>query len=184
MNTLDRIVSRLALPAVLLTLIVVPASAWWYERVHLPSQYPKDAKVFTIWYSGDHGMTLNRITAYNYWLKAVNRLEEIRVEKGDRVILRLISSDVYHGFALPPFGINEVLVKPGELAEVDFVADKVGSFLFYCTIRCGLVHQDMKANLTVVEPQGGKIARAEHPTHKPLSKPSSGPWSGGLAAQL
>lgn len=161
MNRLDKIVSRLALPAVLLTLVGVPASAWWYERIHLPSQYPKDAKVFTIWWSGDQGMSLNRIAAYNYWLKRVNQLEEIRVEKGDRVVLRLISSDVYHGFALPTFGINEVLVKPGEVSEVAFVADKVGSFLFYCTIRCGLVHPEMKAKLTVVEPQVEKVAQAE-----------------------
>jgi nitrosocyanin len=160
-NRFDRIVSRLALPAVLLILVGVPASAWWYERVHLPSQYPKDAKVFTIWWSGDQGMTLQRITAYNYWLKGLNRLEEIRVEKGDRVILRLISADVYHGFALPTFGINEVLVKPGEVTEVKFVADKVGSFLFYCTVTCGLIHQDMKGKLTVVEPQGEKITAAE-----------------------
>ncbi len=184
MNRLDRIMSRLALPLVLLTLVVVPASAWWYERVHLPSKYPKDAKVFTIWYSGDQGMTLNRITAYNYWLKRMTRLEEIRVEKGDRVILRLISSDVYHGFALPDFGINEVLVRPGELSQVDFVADKVGSFLFYCTIRCGLIHQDMKGKLTVAEPQGGKVALTERPAHEPLSRPSGGTWPRGLAAQL
>ena len=161
MNRFDRIVSRLALPAVLLTLVVVPASAWWYERVHLPSQYPKDAKVFTIWWSGDQGMSLNRITAYNYWLKGVNRLEEIRVEKGNRVIFRLISTDVYHGFALPTFGINEVLVKPGEVSEVEFVADKVGDFLFYCTVKCGLVHQEMKVKLTVVEPPEERVARAQ-----------------------
>ncbi len=163
MNRLDRIVSRLALPVVLLTLVVVPASAWWYESVYLPSTYPKDAKVFTVWWSGDQGITLNRITAYNYWLKGHGRLEEIKVERGDRVILRLISSDVYHGFALPAFGINEVLIKPGELSEVEFVADKLGSFLFYCTVRCGLAHQGMKVKLTVVEPKGGgeELARVE-----------------------
>lgn len=160
MNRLDRIVSRLALPAVLLALVVVPASAWWYERVHLPSQYPKEAKVFTIWWGGQ-GMTLDRITAYNYWLKGINRLDEIRVEKGNRVILRLISSDVYHGFVLPTFGINEVMVKPGEVSEVDFIADKVGSFLLYCTVVCGLSHQGMNVKFTVVEPPEERVARAQ-----------------------
>lgn len=161
MNRLDRIVSRLALPALLLTIVVIPVGAWWYEGVYLPSRYPKDAKVFTLWWNGDQGITLDRITAYNYWRKRINRLEELRVEKGDRVILRMISTDVYHGFALPAFGINEVLIKPGEVSEVEFVADKAGSFLFYCTIQCGTAHQELKAKLTVVEPPGGKTARAE-----------------------
>jgi heme/copper-type cytochrome/quinol oxidase subunit 2 len=164
MNRLDRIVSRLALPAILFILVLVPVGAWWYEGAYLPSRYPKDAKVFTLWWSGDQGLTLNRITAYNYWLKRINRLNEIRVERGDRVIFRMISADVYHGFTLPAFGIDEVLIKPGEVAEVEFVADKVGSFLFYCTVYCGIAHQDMKANLTVVEPPKGKMARADGPT--------------------
>lgn len=164
MNRLDRIVSRLALPAILFTIVVIPVGAWWYEGVYLPSRYPKDAKVFTLWWSGDQGITLDRITAYNYWRKQINRLEELRVEKGDRVILRMISTDVYHGFALPAFGINEVLIKPGEVSEVEFVADKVGSFLFYCTLQCGTAHQNLKAKLTVVEPHGSKTARAEGPT--------------------
>ena len=161
---LDRIVNKLALPAIVASLVLVPAGAWYYEAVYIPSQYPKGAQVFTIWWSGTQGLTLNRITAYNYWLKGVDRLEEIKVEQGDRVVLRMISSDVYHGFTLPAFGIDEVVIKPGEVSEVAFVADKVGSFLFYCTITCGVTHQDLKANLTVVEPQKGKMARAEGPT--------------------
>jgi heme/copper-type cytochrome/quinol oxidase subunit 2 len=168
MNTLDRIVSRLALPSVVLILLVVPAWAWWYERVYLPSTYPKDAKVFTIWWNGDQGMTLNRVTAYNYWLKGLDKLDEIKVERGDRVFLRLISSDVYHGFSLPAFGINEVLVKPGELSEVEFIADKVGTFPFYCTITCGVAHAGMRAKLTVVEQLGVPVARAERERPGPL----------------
>jgi heme/copper-type cytochrome/quinol oxidase subunit 2 len=160
MNRLDRIVSRLALPAVLFTLVFIPAWAWWYEDIHMLSKYPKEAKVFTIWW-GDQGMTLDRITAYNYWLKGISRLDEIRVEKGNRVILRLISTDVYHGFVLPTFGINEVMVKPGDLSEVDFIADKVGSFLLYCTVVCGLPHQGMNVKFTVDEPKGQKTAGAE-----------------------
>ncbi|MFQ5804113.1 MAG: iron transporter [Candidatus Methylomirabilales bacterium] len=153
MEWLDRIVNKLALPAIVAALILVPAGAWYYETVHIPSQYPADAKVFTIWFSGTQGLTLDKITAYNYWLKQIDRLEDITVEKGDRVILRLISSDAYHGFTLPEFGIKEVVVKPGEVSEVEFVADKTGSFLFFCTIQCGPIHPNMRANLTVVEPQ-------------------------------
>jgi heme/copper-type cytochrome/quinol oxidase subunit 2 len=53
------------------------------------------------------------------------------------------------------------MVKPGKLSEVDFIADKVGSFLLYCTVVCGLPHQGMNVKNTVDEPKGQKTAGAE-----------------------
>jgi heme/copper-type cytochrome/quinol oxidase subunit 2 len=50
------------------------------------------------------------------------------------------------------------MVKPGELSKVDFIADKVGSFLLYCTVVCGLPHQGMNVKFTVDEPKGQKTA--------------------------
>ncbi len=151
----DRIVEKLALPAVLAVLLVVPVGVWTYDSVYLPSQYPEGSKVFTIYWSGEKGITLKRINGMNYWRPQFDRLKEIKVRKGDRVIFRMISSDVYHGVALPAFGITEAIIKPGDITTVDFVADKVGSFPFFCTIRCGLVHDNLQANLTVVPVNGG-----------------------------
>ncbi len=159
MNGFDRAVSRFALPVILATLLFIPLGTWFYEGIYLLSRYSEGTKVFTIWWDGNRGITLDRITAYNYWLKRINRLEEIRVNKGDRVVLRLISSDVYHGFTLPAFGIDEVVIKPGEVEEVEFVAEKAGEFLFFCTIACGPAHPDIRARLIVVEPEGERVAR-------------------------
>jgi len=153
--TLDRMVAKLALPAVLATLLVVPLTVWTYDRVYLPSQYPPGAKVFTLYWSGEKGITLQRVNGLNYWLPWFERLQEVKVREGDRVVLRLISTDVHHGFALPAFGITDVMVKPGDITTVDFVADKAGRFPLFCTIRCGPSHEDVEATLTVLPAEEG-----------------------------
>ncbi len=72
----------------------------------------------------------------------------IRVKKGDLVRIEITSEDVVHGFALPAFGIN-VPVQPDQTAVVEFVADKTGSFEFYCSIYCGAGHAQMRGTLIV-----------------------------------
>ncbi len=70
------------------------------------------------------------------------------VKFGDKVRIRITSTDVPHGFALPDFGINEVL-NPGQEVVVEFEANKRGSFEFFCSVQCGLGHSGMRGNLIV-----------------------------------
>lgn len=72
----------------------------------------------------------------------------ITVNKGDRVKLTVTSVDVAHGFALPDFKINERL-DPGKTVVIEFVADKTGTFTFYCSVSCGSGHRDMAGKLIV-----------------------------------
>lgn len=72
----------------------------------------------------------------------------IKVKKGDLVRLEITSIDVAHGFALPDFNIDEVL-EPGKKVSVEFLADKTGSFPFFCSISCGRGHYDMSGMLIV-----------------------------------
>lgn len=72
----------------------------------------------------------------------------INVDEGDKVRLIIKSIDVTHGFDLPDFGINENLA-PGKTVTLEFVADKKGSFGFFCNIYCGEGHRDMKGVLIV-----------------------------------
>ena len=72
----------------------------------------------------------------------------IRVKLGERVRLRIKSVDVAHGFALPDFGINEVL-QPGKEVVVEFTADKKGTFSFFCSVQCGVGHSNMRGSLIV-----------------------------------
>ena len=72
----------------------------------------------------------------------------ITVNKGDKVKLSLTSVDVEHGFKLPDFGVK-VDLAPGKTEVVEFVADKVGTFSFSCSVFCGSGHREMKGTLIV-----------------------------------
>lgn len=74
----------------------------------------------------------------------------IVVKKGEKVRLKITSTDVAHGFALPDFGINKVL-NSGQEVTVEFTADKAGRFGFFCSVQCGIGHSGMRGELVVVE---------------------------------
>lgn len=73
---------------------------------------------------------------------------EIKVKKGDTVVLKLKTVDVAHSYTIPEFGIN-VAIKPGETAVAEFVADKTGTFTSSCTTYCGVGHAGMKGTIIV-----------------------------------
>jgi len=73
---------------------------------------------------------------------------EIRVNLGDLVDIHVMSEDVSHGFFLPDFDVNEML-EPGVEVNVEFVADKKGTFTFSCNVPCGRGHGGMRGTLIV-----------------------------------
>ncbi len=72
----------------------------------------------------------------------------IEVNKGDRVKLHITSEDVEHGFAISEFGVN-ANIPAGQSTDVEFVADKAGTFRFFCSVFCGAGHSDMTGQLIV-----------------------------------
>ncbi|MBI3051936.1 cupredoxin domain-containing protein [Candidatus Woesearchaeota archaeon] len=74
--------------------------------------------------------------------------ETITVRKGERVRLIFTSSDVRHGFSVAEYGID-VVVPAGGSVPYEFVADKPGSFVAYCSVYCGSGHAEMKGRLVV-----------------------------------
>ena len=73
---------------------------------------------------------------------------EVRVKKGERVRLVVTSEDVSHGIAIPAFNVN-LQLNPGDTGTAEFVADKAGSYPFFCNVFCGSGHRDMKGTLIV-----------------------------------
>lgn len=71
-----------------------------------------------------------------------------KVKKGDRVQLQITSIDVRHGFELPEYGISGTL-EPGKAFTTEFVADKVGTFSFFCNVFCGAGHSIMRGTMIV-----------------------------------
>ncbi len=72
----------------------------------------------------------------------------ITVNEGDKVRLKITSTDVPHGFALPTFKINRRL-EPGQEEIIEFIANKKGSFEFFCSVYCGAGHKNMRGTFIV-----------------------------------
>lgn len=60
--------------------------------------------------------------------------EAITVKKGQTVRIELTAVDMMHNFTLEEFGVKSAVVKAGESITVEFVADTVGEFEYYCNV--------------------------------------------------
>ncbi len=94
-------------------------------------------------YSGE--LKVFRINAFRYAFDP----DVIEVNQGDKVRIIAKSLDGAHGFAIPDFGVNLYLDGSGEEQVAEFVADRKGSFPFYCSVFCGSGHSDMRGVLVV-----------------------------------
>ncbi|MBR9689406.1 MAG: hypothetical protein GOV01_00715 [Candidatus Altiarchaeota archaeon] len=76
--------------------------------------------------------------------------DTIEVNKGDRVRIIGTSNDVKHSFDLSEFGVDLDL-EVGKNNTIEFVANKAGTFQFYCDVFCGRGHSSMTGRLVVNE---------------------------------
>lgn len=60
--------------------------------------------------------------------------KEIRVKKGDTVRINFTSKDGFHNLVIDEFNAATDDVQTGGSTSVEFVADKAGSFEYYCSI--------------------------------------------------
>ena len=75
----------------------------------------------------------------------------ITVDKGDLVKITFTSRDVAHGVSLPDFGVvtgDYDINNPGTL---EFIADKAGTFTYFCNVYCGHGHGEMTGQIVVNE---------------------------------
>jgi len=72
----------------------------------------------------------------------------IRVNRGDKVILNILSTDRAHGIGIKAFNIKSLLPKEKSVT-IEFTADKKGEFPIVCTKFCGWKHSKMKGQLIV-----------------------------------
>lgn len=68
---------------------------------------------------------------------------EIRVKKGDTVRVTFINEGGTHDWVLDEFNARTAQIGSGQTANVEFVADRTGTFEYYCSVgthrRMGMV---------------------------------------------
>jgi len=77
---------------------------------------------------------------------------ELVVPVDTTVILNLTASDVIHSWWIPKMG-GKMDAVPGYTNKTWFKASKVGEYVGQCAELCGSGHADMRARVTVMEPE-------------------------------
>jgi nitrous-oxide reductase len=76
----------------------------------------------------------------------------VTAKVGDKIIVHLTNAeqtpDATHGFAVPTKNVM-VSLDPGESTTVEFIADKPGTYSYYCTEFCSALHLEMQGWLIV-----------------------------------
>jgi len=91
--------------------------------------------------------------------------EEIRVKKGTRVQLKIRATDRTHGFKirLYPEGTpekgepglrmadnqNNFKLEENQERTIEFVAERPGTYIFRCSVFCGMGHRGMNGKVIV-----------------------------------
>jgi hypothetical protein len=141
---------------VLLTFFIIglPFGIRAYDRHLNPAQSNSGTKEFALTGTAGRGWVLGEVRAndiISLWQNDGPPVKPvIEVSQGDRVVLKLRSADVTHGFSLKAYGIYVAQgIQPGKTVYASFTADKVGRFVFMCTVFCGDIHQHMEGTLIV-----------------------------------
>ncbi|HZW11485.1 MAG TPA: Sec-dependent nitrous-oxide reductase [Phycisphaerales bacterium] len=78
--------------------------------------------------------------------------EHVEVNEGDTITWRITAlestPDATHGFCIGAYNIN-LSLEPGEFTEITFVADRPGTYPFYCTEFCSALHLEMMGYLHI-----------------------------------
>jgi heme/copper-type cytochrome/quinol oxidase subunit 2 len=130
---------------VVLVLIGLPLLLWYWKVVILAHRYPPETKVITLTAVARDGIwTEDEVVGYNYWRRKPTRIEEISLNQGDHVVVRLRSVDVLHSFAIPVLHLGPVEVPAGHTVEVAFDANRPGGLTFLCWQVCSPEHAKLR----------------------------------------
>ncbi len=94
------------------------------------------------------------VIAFQWGFAFINEEDQISrnalmVQPGEKVLLRVLSNDVIHGFNIPVAQITAE-IDPDDKRELWIRApDKPGKYLIQCVNYCGIGHAQMKAWLVV-----------------------------------
>jgi nitrous-oxide reductase len=117
---------------------------------------------------GDEGVTRDGSTALVKMTAVRSHFfpEHVEVQEGDTVTWRITAietaQDATHGFCIGGYNVN-LSLEPGEYTEFTFVADKAGTYPFYCTEFCSALHLEMMGYLHIKPKAIGAAGASEQP---------------------
>ena len=155
MQTGNRKLDIFFLAVIILIVLALPFGISFYDKLLSGTKIPPGARQFTLTGHAERGWLIGDVPAYRavtFWQQQGQPIEKpvIEVSKGDRVVFKLTSSDVVHGFSLKDFEVYLTDgIEPGKAIYVTFTADKAGTFTFSCNAICGDMHQNMQGTLVV-----------------------------------
>ncbi|MBL8762745.1 MAG: Sec-dependent nitrous-oxide reductase [Phycisphaerae bacterium] len=132
---------------------VYPEVGWNTRTQQLDANAPKQ---------GQEGVTRegNKVLVKMTAVRSHFLPEHVEVNEGDEVTWRITAvetaQDATHGFCIGAYNIN-LSLEPGEFEEVRFIADRPGTYPFYCTEFCSALHLEMMGYLHV-KPTAGHAA--------------------------
>lgn len=137
-----------------LVIVALPLGLRAYDQYLWQGKVASGDKLFTLTGHTRLGWVHGEIRAHDILSAGLSgRKREaptLVVAQGDRVTLKLKSSDVVHGFSLKDFGLFITDgIQPGRPVLISFTADKEGIFTFSCNAICGDNHKNMQGTLVV-----------------------------------
>jgi nitrous-oxide reductase len=88
----------------------------------------------------------SRVEVHQTVIRSHYNPEHVEVRKGDKVVWHLSNlertQDATHGFSIPGYNVN-LSLEPGETQTIEFVADRSGTYPFYCSEFCSALHLEM-----------------------------------------
>ena len=74
--------------------------------------------------------------------------EEIKVRRGEAVVLHFTAPEVFMGVSFADFK-QRIDIVPGKVATLRLAPEQAGSFVFLCDVFCGSGHEEMSGTLVV-----------------------------------
>ncbi len=144
--------------AVVLMLVGLPLLLGAWRSARLAHRSQPEIKIITLTAVAKGGIWTNEeIVGYNYWWRTPSRVQEIPLNQGDHVVVRLRSVDVLHSFGIPLLRLGPVDVPAGHTVDVEFTAERPGVLTFLCWQVCSPDHPSLRGRFVV---KGGKTEEA------------------------
>lgn len=135
----------------------------WHWRAAVVADVPAPhGRLITLTAVADGGIwTQEEVAGFNYWWKHPVRAEEILLNQGDHVVLRLRSADLLHSFAIPLLKLGPVDVPAGHTVKLEFDAVRPGVLTFLCWQVCSPDHPKLHGRFVVKASGNGEGGEAD-----------------------